>query len=254
MASWRHAAPSHPVVRGARAVRDQRLHAAAGRARRGPVGRPAPGPVPAHRNPRRDLGDHRGRAGAAAVDPAAAAARPRHAVQRDPDRGGHRRGPGPGPATALAAGAGRGDGIRGGPERRGDRSVHRRGPRARAARRADDRLRGPRPLAARGAHRDRGHGAAGGLAARRHGRRGHRGLRGLYRTAGPHLRAPVQPDRSRGRGRPGQRRPGQRRPRQRRPGGAAELRGRASVRTGNAALRRRRRRGRRAAPCVRSWP
>ena len=95
------------------------------------------------------------------------------------------------------AGAGGGDGVGRGPERRGDRSVHRRGPRARAARRADDRLRGPRPLAARGAHRDRGHGAAGRLAARRHGRRGHRGLRGLYRTAGPHLRAPVQPDRSR---------------------------------------------------------
>ena len=206
LASWEHAAPSHPAVRRARAVRDQRLHAAAGRARPGPVGRPAPGAVPAHRDSHRDLGDHRGRAGAAAVDPAAAAARHRHAVQRHRDRGGHRRGPGRGRTAALAAGAGRGHGVRGGPDRRGDRPVQRRGPRARAPRRDHDRLRGPRSLAPRGPHRDRGHGAAGRLAARRHGRRRHRGLRGLHRPAGPHLRPAVQPRR------PVPRRPGAAKP------------------------------------------
>ena len=51
----------------------------------------------------------------------------------------------------------------------------------------------PRALAACGADLYRGHGATGRLAARRHCRYRHRGLRGLHRAAGPRLRAPVQP-------------------------------------------------------------
>ena len=126
------------------------------------------------------------------------------------------------------------DGVRRGAERRRDRPVHRRGPGAGPAGRADDRLRRPRAFAARGADLHRGRGAAGRLAAGRHRRRRHRGLRGLHRAARPHLRAPVQP------GRPEDshaRRPSL-----------------SSVTSASAAWRRRRRSGRRRRPCGRSSP
>src|SRR6185437_4821597 len=80
--AWLYAAPPGPTLRRPRPLWGQLLDAAAGRARRRPVGRAAPGPGPADRHTHRDLGDHRGGGGLAAVDPAAAAPRSRHAVQR----------------------------------------------------------------------------------------------------------------------------------------------------------------------------
>ena len=61
-------------------------------------------------------------------------------------------------------------------------ALHRRGPRTRSPRRVDDRVRGPRPFTAAGADLHRGDGAAGRLAARRHRRYRHAGLRGLHRA------------------------------------------------------------------------
>ena len=171
--------PAAAAVRRPRPVR--RLAGADGarRPRPGAVGRAALRPDPAradHPRPGRRRDELRG---AAALDPAAGEARPRHHLQRARRRLLRRRDPRAarpaGRRWSLRIGA---DGRRHRALRAGQRALHRRPVRPRPARRPDDRpARAHRPLAAAGAHRPRGVRRRLRPAARRRARPRHRPLR-----------------------------------------------------------------------------
>ncbi|CAM5746556.1 hypothetical protein SAFG77S_03693 [Streptomyces afghaniensis] len=178
-----HAAAARPTtdaaLRRSRALRGEFGAPRPVRSRAGAVERAAPGARRADRSVDRCRADHRGRRGAARVDPAAPAAGSGHDLQRAGHRHGDGRDPGPG-ARRARLGAPRepaGGGDR--PERRGDRPVHRGALRPGPARRPDD---GASPAHGRldppGAHGHRVHGRGDRLRTGRHRGDRHPPLRG----------------------------------------------------------------------------
>ena len=178
-----------PALRRPGAIRGQRRDAAAGRARRGPMGRLPPGAVAAFRSRRGHLGPDRRRVRDAAVDPAAPASGLRDDLERPRGRAGDRPDARGVRARARPGVPDRADGRWRGPQRPRHRRIHRRGARPRAARRPDDRPGRARTFDSGRPHGHRDHRARHRLAARRHRRRRDRRLRARDRPARALLRA-----------------------------------------------------------------